>query len=71
LLGGLLGTGLASGFLRWQSFTLGSEGHTLAILPELSTTLTALVVSVILALVASIYPALQAIKQPIVKSLRS
>jgi len=71
LLGGLVGTGLAWSFLRWQSFTLGSEGHTLAILPELSTAGIAITAALLLGLLASVYPALQAIKQPIVKSLRS
>ena len=71
LLGGLVGTGLAWSFLRWQSFTLGSEGHTLAILPELSTAGIAITAALLLGLFASVYPALQAIKQPIVKSLRS
>ena len=71
LLGGVVGTGLAWSFLRWQSFTLGSEGHTLAILPELSTAGIAITAALLLGLFASVYPALQAIKQPIVKSLRS
>ncbi len=70
-LGGLAGTGLAWTFLRWQSFTLGSEGHTLAILPQISTAAFAIFAALILGIIASIYPALQAIKQPIVKSLRS
>lgn len=70
LAGGLLGTGLAWSFLRWQSFTIGNEGHTLAIRPEFSTGAQALATAVILALLASLYPALQAIRQPIVKSLR-
>jgi putative ABC transport system permease protein len=71
LLGGLLGTGLAWAFLRWQSFTLGSEGHTLAILPEASTAAIAVGAAFLLGLAGSCYPALQAIRQPIVKSLRS
>jgi len=71
LLGGVVGTGLAWSFLRWQSFTLGSEGHTLAILPELSTAGIAITAALLLGVIASVYPALQAIKQPIVKSLRS
>ena len=70
LLGGIVGTGLAWGFLRWESFTLGSEGHTLAILPEYQTAFYAIAAALILGVVASILPALQAIKQPIVKSLR-
>lgn len=71
LAGGLFGAGLAWGFLRWQSFTMGSEGHTLAILPEISTALFASGAALVLGVLASIHPALIAIRQPIVKSLRS
>lgn len=71
LAGGLFGAGLAWGFLRWQSFTMGSEGHTLAILPEISTALLASGAALVLGVIASIHPALIAIRQPIVKSLRS
>lgn len=71
LAGGVVGAGLAWGFLRWQSFTMGSEGHTLAILPEISTALLASAAALVLGVVASIHPALIAIRQPIVKSLRS
>lgn len=70
LLGGLLGTTLAWTFLRWQSFTFGSEGHTLAIRPEASTAAAALLAALVLGLLASLLPALQAIRQPIVKNLR-
>jgi putative ABC transport system permease protein len=70
LAGGLLGTALAWSFLRWQSFTIGSEGHTLAIRPEPVTALAAIATALLLAVIASVYPALQAIRQPIVKSLR-
>jgi putative ABC transport system permease protein len=71
LAGGILGAGLAWGFLRWQSFTMGSEGHTLAILPEISTAVFSVAAALILGAIASIHPALIAIRQPIVKSLRS
>lgn len=71
LMGGLLGAGLAWAFLRWQSFTMGSEGHTLAILPEVSTALFAAVAALVLGVAASVHPAIVAIRQPIVKSLRS
>ncbi|MFD2256368.1 ABC transporter permease [Luteolibacter algae] len=71
LMGGILGAGLAWGFLRWQSFTMGSEGHTLAILPEVSTALLATGAALLLGVIASVHPALIAIRQPIVKSLRS
>jgi putative ABC transport system permease protein len=71
LAGGIVGAGLAWGFLRWQSFTMGSEGHTLAILPEASTALFAAAAALLLGIIASVHPALVAIRQPIVKSLRS
>jgi putative ABC transport system permease protein len=71
LAGGIFGAGLAWGFLRWQSFTMGSEGHTLAILPEISTALIAAVAALLLGIIASVHPAIVAIRQPIVKSLRS
>ncbi len=69
-LGGLLGTGLAWSFLRWKSYTIGSEGHSLAIRPELTTALVALLTAAALGIIASIIPALQAIRQPIVANLR-
>ncbi len=71
LLGGIVGAGLAWMFLRWQSFTMGSEGHTLAILPEASTALAAIAAALVLGVLASVHPAIIAIRQPIVKSLRS
>jgi putative ABC transport system permease protein len=71
LAGGIGGAGLAWIFLRWQSFTMGSEGHTLAVLPELSTVLFASGAALVLGVAASLHPAIVAIRQPIVKSLRS
>lgn len=71
LMGGFVGAGLAWTFLRWQSFTLGSEGHTLAILPEISTAVFSITAALILGVLASVHPAITAIRQPIVKSLRS
>jgi ABC-type lipoprotein release transport system permease subunit len=50
---------------------MGSEGHTLAILPEASTALFAAAAALLLGIIASVHPALVAIRQPIVKSLRS
>lgn len=70
LAGGVLGTALAWGFLRWQSFTVGSEGHTLAIRPEGATAIWAVGVALMLGLFASLFPAVQAARQPIVRSLR-
>lgn len=71
LMGGISGAGLAWAFLRWQSFTMGSEGQTLAILPQVSTLIFAITAALLLGLIASIHPAFIAIRQPIVKSLRS
>lgn len=70
LAGGILGTGMAWAFLRWQSFTMGSEGHTLAIQPDAATALVGVFAALALGVVASIHPALVAIRQPIVRSLR-
>ena len=71
LMGGLGGAGLAWICLRWQSFTMGSEGQTLAILPQFSTVLFAIAAASALGIIASLHPAYTAIRQPIVKSLRS
>jgi putative ABC transport system permease protein len=70
LVGGILGTGFAWFFLRWQSFTLGSEGHTLGIVPDMATAIVAITAALLLGILASIHPAIIAIRQPIVKSLR-
>lgn len=71
LTGGMLGVGLSIGFLRWQSFTLGNEGQTLAIRPDFAVALTGLLASLALGLFASVWPAWQAMTQPIVKNLRT
>jgi putative ABC transport system permease protein len=68
--GGVLGTGAAWSFLRWGAFTMGSEGLTLSVRPEVTTALTALAAAAALGVCASILPAIQAIRQPIVKNLR-
>lgn len=70
LSGGILGTALAWLFLRWQSLTLGSEGHTLGILPDATTAAIAVAAALVLGVAASLHPAWVAIRQPIVKSLR-
>lgn len=71
LAGGLLGVGLSVAFLRWQSLTLGNEGQTLAIRPDMTVALTGLAAALALGLLASLWPAWQAMTQSIVKSLRS
>lgn len=70
LAGGLAGVGLAAAFLRWQSFTMGNEGQTLAIQPDLSVIVVGVCAGLLLGVIASLWPAFQAIRQPIVHSLR-
>jgi putative ABC transport system permease protein len=69
--GGVLGVSLAAAFLRWQSFTLGSEGHTLAVRPDLHVLLGGVGAALLLGTIASLWPAWRALRQPIVASLRS
>jgi putative ABC transport system permease protein len=71
ILGGAFGVAFAAAFLNWQSFTLGNEGQTLAIRPDAMVVLTGLAASLLLGLLASLWPAWRAMRQPIVESLKS
>jgi putative ABC transport system permease protein len=71
LAGGALGVASAMAFLKWQSFTIGNEGVTLAILPDLTVLLRGLGTALALGLLASLYPAWKAGSRPIVASLRT
>lgn len=71
LAGGIAGVGLAAAFLRWQSFTLGNEGQTLAIQPDAFVMITGILSALALGIFASLWPAWQAMSQPIVKNLRN
>lgn len=71
LVGGLLGSLSAALFFRVKSFTLGNEGLTLALSPQLPVILSGLVVAISLGLLASLWPAYVAARRPIVESLRS
>ncbi len=71
LAGGLVGVALAYGFLRWQSLTVGNEGLTLSIVPDMAIVLRGLAVALALGLLASLYPAWKATRRPIVASLRA
>lgn len=71
LAGGIVGVGLATGFLRWQSFTMGNEGQTLAIQPDAAVVAIGVGAALFLGIFASLWPAWQAMSQPIVKNLRS
>lgn len=70
LIGSAVGAGGAAAFLAWQSFTMGNEGLTLAIQPDAPVILTSMIAGLALGLVASIWPAWQAMRQPIIQSLR-
>jgi len=69
LLGGAIGVISAYLFFHWQSFTLGNEGLTLAITPSPTILLKGLLVALLLGLLASLYPAWRASRQPVVQSL--
>lgn len=71
LAGGVVGVGLAAAFLRWQSFTMGNEGQTLAIQPDATVVVVGVLAALFLGVFASLWPAFQAMTQPIVKNLRS
>ena len=70
LVGGLTGVVAAAGFLRWQSFTMGNEGLALAVQPNLAVVIAGVSSGLLLGILASLWPAVQAIRQPIVRSLR-
>ena len=69
--GGLLGSIAAAAFFHWQRFTFGSEGQTLALNPSLAVSGLGLAFAVLLGLLASLWPAHVASRDPIVTSLRS
>jgi putative ABC transport system permease protein len=71
LMGGVAGVGLATAFLRWQSYTMGNEGQTLAIQPDAMVVAGGVLAALVLGILASLWPAWQAMTQPIVKNLRS
>ena len=71
LAGGLVGTLGATAFLSWRRFTFGNEGLTLALTPQGGVIVAGILVALVLALVASIWPALESARRPIVQSLRS
>ena len=71
LIGGIAGVTAAYLFLKWQSFTIGNEGLTMSIVPDIVIVLRGLAVAFALGLLASLYPAWQASRKPNVQSLRA
>jgi putative ABC transport system permease protein len=71
LVGGITGVALSAAFLKWQNFTLGNEGQTLSVQPDVPVVLIGIVAALLLGILASLWPAFQAIRQPIVKNLRN
>ena len=69
--GGILGVGSAVAFLHHQSLTIGNEGLALAFIPPTSVLIIGLLVSLLLGLIACLYPAWQAGRNPITESLRT
>lgn len=71
LAGGLLGVGLALGFLVSQQITFGNEGNTMGVAPESSVIVAGLSVALALGCAAALWPAWAAMRKPIVESLRT
>lgn len=69
--GGVIGTLSATAFFSWKRFTFGNEGLTLAIEPSLAVTFGAIFASILLGVVAALWPAHVASRKPIVESLRT
>ena len=70
IMGGLLGSGLATAFFQWNRFTFGNEGLTMALQTQPQVIVTSLLLSIILGCLASLWPAYTASRAPIVQSLR-
>jgi len=69
--GGALGSLSARVFFHLQRFTFGNEGLTLALVPRPSVILSGFVLAAVLGLLASLWPAYVAARNPLVRSLRS
>jgi putative ABC transport system permease protein len=70
LIGGILGSSGATLFFHLQRYTIGNEGLTLALLPDLGVLISGFIVTLILGLGASIWPAILVSNRPLVDSLK-
>lgn len=68
--GGAVGSLTATAYFYFNRFTFGSEGLTLALVPDISILANGLILSVILGLIAALWPAVVVARRPIVDSLR-
>jgi len=71
LIGGALGIFGALTYFHFRAITIGNEGLTLAISPDLSVIVTGHSIALLLGLLASVYPAWKATSRPLVDSLSS
>ena len=71
LIGGIVGTGLATAALAWSGLAVGAEGVTIAFRPSWELTALGVGVSLSVGILAGLIPAWQASQAQIVSSLRS
>lgn len=71
LAGGALGSICAAVFLSLRRLSFGNEGVTLALTPNTAVTLSGVAVALVVALIASIWPAVVSARAPIIASLRT
>lgn len=69
LIGGVLANSLSTLVFHFQRFTFGSEGQTLALVPSLQVTVMGLLISLLLGLIAALWPAFIASTRPVITSL--
>lgn len=70
VIGGLIGVGLALGFLAFGKLAVGTEGVTIAFTPSSGLAVMGAVVSLVVGILAGLVPAWQAARAEIVASLR-
>lgn len=71
IIGGFIGVAGAFSFFHLKAFTLGNEGLTLALSPTVSVFISGMIVSLVLGLIASLYPAWKATSRPLIQSLNA
>ena len=71
IIGGLTGILGAYTFFHFRAITIGNEGLTLALSPAPSIVFSGIIVSLLLGMLASIYPAWKATSRPLIQSLSS